>query len=140
MHHLQILKDRLREIRDTQETITIELQGNTVLVVTPVFCEDNIIGVNVTGLGNSPFLSIDVFVATISLLNLMPNQRARKGSALGGVLGSAQCPTDSVEGHVAKVVFGYNNGDWVFQRITPISRILEWAGVCLNGRGFLQLL
>lgn len=48
---------------------------------------------------------------------------------------------NSVEGHIAQVCYGMNIGDWAFKRITPIARILFWAGVIEDPKGhnYLQL-
>ena len=139
MSHLQVLKDYLLNINGSTE---IELQGGGSMTVTPVICDGNVLGVNVNNLGNYPFLPIDVFVATISLLSLSDNNQAKKGKANGANIGLGHelLPLNSVEGHVAKVVYGKNIDDSVFRRIVPISRILGSAEVCKNGRGFLRLL
>jgi len=55
-------------------------------------------------------------------------------------LGEPNLPIDSIEGHVAQVVYGKQTGETVFRRITPIACILIWAGVCKAGRGELILL
>jgi len=136
MHHLQILKNKLEE---AQGSFNIPLTGDRTMQVTPVYCNNEIIGVTVDNLGNSPYLPMDVFVATISLLSLNPDNTAIKGSAQGGSLGCIELPINSVEGHVASIVYGDSIGEHVFRRITPISRILEWAGVCQNGLGWLRL-
>lgn len=135
MSHLKILRERLLQVTNP---LFIKTQGG-VITVTPICQEGICLGVNVDKLGNSPFIPFDVFVSVISLLNLSPENRAIKGSAQGGRLGSPELPIYSVEGHVAIVVYGKEVDESVFQRITPISRILEWAGVCINGRGWLQL-
>lgn len=137
MHHLKVLKDYLLDI-DGSSNIT--LQGGNTMQVTPVICKGSVLGVNVNTLGNQPFLSIDVFVSTISLLSTNIGHKAIKGNAMKGTLGDVFLPFNSIEGHVAKVVYGNLSGSTVFRRITPISKILEIAGVCLNGRGFLKLI
>jgi len=137
MDHLQVLKDRIIE---SDGEFKIALQGGGIMTVDPVISKNKVIGVNVDNLGNQPFLPIDVFITTISLLNMSDQNQAVKGSAQGGMLGTIALPINSIEGHVAKVVYGKNLNDFVFQRITPISRILQWAEVCQNGRGFLKLL
>jgi hypothetical protein len=84
---------------------------------------------------------LKVFDAVISLLASSPTQTARKGNARakGSRLGDTGLETDTVEGYVAQVVYGTKLGSSVLQRITPIARILEWAGICENGRGYLRL-
>ncbi|RIZ64936.1 MAG: hypothetical protein D0531_12155 [Methylococcales bacterium] len=139
MNHLQELKNYLLNINGNTE---IELQGGGAMTVTPVICDGKILGVNVNNLGNYPFLPIDVFVATISLLSLSDDNQAKKGTANGANIGLGHelLPLNSIEGHVAKVVYGKNIGEAVLQRIVPICRILGSAEVCENGRGFLRLL
>jgi hypothetical protein len=86
-------------------------------------------GVSVSNLGNEPFLPWNVFVETVYLLK-KNGGRAVRGNAMKGVLGDGQLPIDSVEGHIARVVYGKKKGDTVFRRITPIACILIWAGIC----------
>lgn len=45
-------------------------------------------------------------------------------------LGEAGLPLDSIEGHIARVVYGKQGGDSVFRFITPIACLLIWAGLC----------
>jgi hypothetical protein len=54
-------------------------------------------------------------------------------------LGDDGLPMDSIEGHIAHVVYGKNPGDIIFRRIIPIACILVWAGICENGVGKLIL-
>lgn len=117
----------------------IELQGGNSFNVKRVFHERVLTGVTVTNLGAQPFLPMSIFGATIELLLKRDDHRAVKGSAREGRLGSAFLPMDSVEGHVAFTIYGKNEGIFVFQRITPISRILEAAEVCINRHGYLEL-
>lgn len=138
MWHLNVLKDRLLEVDDAG--VEIAVQGGGSFRATPVICGEMLTGVNVNNLGeNNGFLPMDVFVATLSLLYLSPNHRADKGSAQAAPLGQPRMELNTIEGHVAHLVFGTPHGNYALQRITPISRILEWAGVCENGRGYLRL-
>ena len=95
-------------------------------------------GVEVDNLGKQPFLPWAVFQETVCLL-IRQGGRARKGNAMGPKLGEPGLALDSIEGHVAHVVYGKRPGVSVFRRIAPIACILIWAGVCENGRGFLLL-
>jgi len=95
-------------------------------------------GVEVDNLGKHPFLPWAVFQETICLL-IRKGGRAIKGRAMSGKLGDPDLPLDSVEGHVAHVVYGKRLGDSAFRKITPIGCILIWAGVCKNARGVLLL-
>ena len=51
---------------------------------------------------------------------------------MGPKLGEPELPFESIEGHIAHVVYGKKNGESVFRRITPISCILIWAGICVS--------
>ena len=135
MHHLDVLKTKLKAINGVIELPT---QQNP-FICTPVFCGDNILGVSVTNLGNYPFISIDVFVAVISLLKLSPNNEAVNGNVMKYKLGDGDLSTNSVEGHIGSLIYGKSLGDTIFRRITPIAKILEWAGVCTIGTGCLRL-
>jgi len=135
MHHLDTLKVKLKSINGSIELPT---QRGT-FTCTPVFCGDVIIGLNVTNLGNYPFISIDVFVAVISLLKLSHNNEAVNGNVMDCKLGDDDLSMNSVEGHIASLVYGKSQGDTIFRRITPVARILEWAGVCTIITGGLKL-
>lgn len=137
MWHLNVLRGRLLEVGDAG--VEIAVQGGGGFRATPVMCGETLIGVNVDCLPNEPFLPVDVFVATLSLLYLSTNYQAAKGSARAARLGDPGMELDTIEGHVAHLIFGTHHGRYALQRITPISRILEWAGVCQNGPGYLQL-
>jgi len=79
--------------------------------------------------GPSSFIPWAAFQAAVCVL-IRNDGRAKRGDAMQARLGGAELPLDSVEGHVALVVYGYKVGDWVFRRIVPIDAILIWAGVC----------
>ena len=55
-------------------------------------------------------------------------------------LGDPELSFISVEGHIAHVVYGKKAGNSVFWRITPISCILIWSGVCKAEPGNLLLI
>ena len=95
-------------------------------------------GVYVSNLGNEPFLPLNVFIEAVSLLRNNGGQAVR-GNAMNGRLGDRKLPIDSVEGHIARVVYGKQKGDTVFRRITPIACILIWAGICRHVPGELVL-
>jgi hypothetical protein len=86
-------------------------------------------GIWVDNLGNQPFLPWAAFQEAVCIL-IRNGGRAKRGNALGPRLGTPDLPIDSVEGHVAHVVYGNRKGDSVLRRITPIACILIWAGVC----------
>jgi hypothetical protein len=136
MKHLEKLKEKLDSIDSSG--ITIQTQKGPFKVKT-VKARGEVIGVNVSNLGTSPYLPMDVFVAVILLLSSSHNHTAWKGDAMNCRLGDEGLETDTVEGHIAQVVYGAKLGSSVFRRITPVARILEWAGICENGRGYLRL-
>lgn len=141
-HYLNRLLDYLNTI-DTEIGANISLTGQRFFNAKPVYDPESLktlTGVSVTNLGSSPFIPLSVFETTIELLLQKENHTAVKGSARNGRLGDEFLPFDSVEGCVAHRVYGKVVGTSVFQRITPISRILEAAGIVENGRGYLRLI
>lgn len=95
-------------------------------------------GVVVDNLNTEPFLEWKVFEKTIELLE-NENGVALKGDAMGNKLGDIGLPFTSIEGFIAKEVYGKKVGDSVFRRITPIVNILIWAEICKNDKGKLIL-
>ena len=95
-------------------------------------------GVRVDNLGAQPFLPWAAFQEAVCVL-IRNGGRAKRGDAMNSRLGEPSLPLDSVEGHVALVVYGKRPGDTVFRRITPIACILIWAGVCRSAPGELLL-
>ena len=95
-------------------------------------------GVKVDNLGTQSFLPWAVFQEAVCLLTRCGG-RAKRGDAMNHKLGELELSSNSVEGHIAHVVYGKQEGDTVFRRITPIACILIWAGVCKAGHGELIL-
>lgn len=95
-------------------------------------------GILVNNLNNEPFLAWAVFEKAIELLE-REGGSALKGDAMGSRLGEEGLPINSIEGYIAKEVYGKKTGDSVFRRISPIVNILIWAGVCKNDKGRLIL-
>ncbi len=94
-------------------------------------------GVQVDNLGASPLIPWVVFSEVESLLDEFP-EGAIRGNARGLLrLGDRGLDLDTVEGRVASRVFGTEPGKSVFARITPISCLLVWAGVCKHMPGKL---
>lgn len=145
MTHLKILIEKLSEI---DGSVSIEKPRGP-FSVEPKFEGEKLIGVTVSNLGASKELPIEVFIVTLSLLNLSNDKTAVCGKVMkrdpatketiAFNLGDPELPMNSVEGHIASVIFGKKIGDTVFRRITPVARILEWAGVCEYGNGTLKL-
>lgn len=95
-------------------------------------------GIYVDNLANQPFLPWRVFFETVDLL-IKQDGRAPKGDAMKYRLGDLKLSIDSIEGHVAQVVYNKGIGSSVFRRITPIGCILIWAGLCRDDKGYLML-
>jgi len=95
-------------------------------------------GIFVDNLGNQTFLPWIVFQEAICVL-IRNNGRAARGNAMNSKLGDPALSLDSVEGHIAHVVYGKMIGETIFRRITPTAGILIWAGVCDYAPGELIL-
>ena len=95
-------------------------------------------GIYVNNLGTQPFLPWIAFTETVSVLKRNGGQAAR-GDAMNSKLGGRFLPLNSVEGHIAHVVYGKQKGDTVFRRVTPIACILIWAKICHHEPGELVL-
>ncbi len=96
-------------------------------------------GIRVDNLGNQSILPWIVFQEAICVL-IRNGGRVRRGDAMNAQLGEPDLSLDSIEGHIAHVVYGKKIGDSVFRRITPIAAILVWAGICEAAPGELILL
>ena len=86
-------------------------------------------GIEVDNLGTKSFLPWSVFTETVIFLS-NNNGESLKGDAMNAKLGDKKLPVSSIEGHIANMIYGIPLGSSVFRRITPISCILEWAGIC----------
>ncbi len=95
-------------------------------------------GIMVDNLGNQPLLPWIVFEEVIDLLIRMGG-RAENGNAMECKLGDEGLPLESIEGHVAREVYGKEIGVAITRRISPISAILVWAGLCDTAPGELIL-
>jgi hypothetical protein len=96
-------------------------------------------GISVSNLGAQPFLPWAVFQEAICVL-IRNGGRAERGDAMNFRLGESDLAMDSIEGHIANVVYGKNEGVAITRRITPIACILIWAGVCKAEPGELVLI
>lgn len=100
------------------------------------------IGINVDNLGQYPLLDWRVFDEAVKLMKRLGGM-ADKGIVMKNGesvrLGNPGLGVNTIEGHVAQVVYGKQIGESVFRRITPIAGILIWAGICKAGRGKLIL-
>ena len=96
-------------------------------------------GVFVGNLGTQPFLPWAVFQEAVCVM-IRAGGSAKRGDAMNHKLGDPALSLDSVEGHIARVVYGKQFGDTIFRRITPVACILIWSGVCRAVPGELILL
>lgn len=96
-------------------------------------------GIEVDNLGSSSLLEWRVF-DEIELLYQEKGSPLLKGDPMSFRLGESGLPMDSIEGRLASKLYGKLIGDSVFRRISPITGILIWAGICKAGRGrYLEL-
>jgi hypothetical protein len=95
-------------------------------------------GIIVDNLGGQPLLPWIVFEEVIDLL-VRKGGRAENGNAMECKLGDKGLPLESIEGHVAHEVYGKEIGISITRRISPISAILVWAGLCETAPGELIL-
>ncbi len=95
-------------------------------------------GISVDNLGNQPVLPWRVFEEAIKVLK-RNGGHADRGDAMNSKLGDDRLSLNSVEGHIAHVVYGKQEGETVFRRISPISALLVWAGLCETDSGELIL-
>jgi len=96
-------------------------------------------GVEVDNLGTQPFLNWAAFQEAVCAM-IRNGGRAKRGDAMQSRLGDPGLHLDSIEGHVAHVVYGKRVGETVFRRITPIGCVLVWAGICRSEPNELILL
>jgi len=126
----QAIRQRFRETGPTTE-IALLNRGH----FTATLREDGIV---VSNLGNTPFLPWAVFQEAICVL-LRSGGTAELGNAMDAKLGDPGLALDSIEGHIAHVVYGKNPGESVFRRRAPVAAILVWAGLCTPIAGGLSL-
>jgi len=87
-------------------------------------------GIIVDNLGFYPLLPWTVFVELINFL-IKNGSRAEKGFSTDARLGDEGLSLETMEGHIAHVVYSKKVGDVIFRRMSSISAILVWAGVCV---------
>lgn len=128
---VQKIRDKFKE---TESSVTVPLlKGGT---FTARLVNE---GIEVDNLGTQPFLHWSAFQEAVCVL-IRNGGRARRGDAMNSRLGDPDLLLDSIEGHVARVVYGRQPGETVFRRITPIVCILVWAGICRAEPGELVLI
>jgi hypothetical protein len=125
--------ERIRQRFNGNPTVFIPQQrGNP---FTATLTED---GIEVSNLPSAPLLPWEVFTVVLQLLS-DNNGSIIRGNAMNHSLGDDELPIHSVEGCVARKIYGKQIGESVYRRISPIANILVWAGICEHGRGELQL-
>lgn len=90
-------------------------------------------------LPNHPY-DFTVFDIIVNLLE-SKGGKAKKGVGRGkGIrLGDAGCEVDTVVGVIAKEYWGKNIGDSVLDPVFIMAAILEWAEICNNKRGYIEI-
>ncbi|MEG1459055.1 MAG: DUF2089 family protein, partial [Acetivibrio sp.] len=104
-----------------------------------IYYEDYGNGILATNLPHSRTLTWSAFDYAVTLLE-KNGGKAAKGNAMKGKLGSAGLPLDSLEGYVAYHAYHIKKGESCLRTISSLSAILEWAGLCKNGYGYVELL
>lgn len=66
--------------------------------------------------------------------------RALIGDSSSARLGDPALPLNSIEGHIAHVIYGRGLGDSILARAVPVGVIWVWAGVCRKEGDFVVLL
>jgi hypothetical protein len=130
MKAVEVIKRRFAET-DGEVTIPLLKGGHFTAALTDE-------GIKVDNLGNQPLLPWEVFQEAVCVL-IRSGGRARRGDAMKSRLGEEGLSVDSIEGHIAQVVYGKCRGDAVFRRIAPVACILVWSGVCKAEPGELIL-
>ena len=95
-------------------------------------------GIYASNLPKSRMLTWTAFDRAVELLEAKGGA-APKGLAMKARLGESELTTDTVEGYVAYHAFGVKKGESTIRTISALAAILEWAGICENGYGYLRL-
>lgn len=96
-------------------------------------------GLHADNLPQKQVLTWNAFEAAMELLEKSQG-RAPKGNAMKSPLGQGALTLNTVEGYVAARAYGLKQGSFVPRKISALSAILSWAGLCKNGRGYLESL
>ena len=86
-----------------------------------------------------PVFTYDVFDVVVDLLKKQPAGKAKKGNARFHKLGDPGCTENTVAGAILKKYFGKSYGESGLDPVFILAAVLEWAGIAINGRGYLQL-
>lgn len=90
---------------------------------------------------NLPSNKVLIWAAFDAAVTVMKNNggKALKGQAMSAKLGEPGLTLDTVEGYVAHHAYGVKKGESALRMISALSSILEWAGICNNCYGYLEL-
>lgn len=95
-------------------------------------------GIIASNIPKNHIITWEAFDRAVELMRLQ-NGRALKGNAMKAKLGEKELSLDTVEGYVAHHAYHIPIGSSVLRTISALSSILEWAGICENGYGWLAL-
>lgn len=80
----------------------------------------------------------EVFDVVLDLLHEKGGS-ARKGNGRSYKLGQSGCELDTIVGAIGERYWRKTVGESVFDPVFVLGAILEWAEICHNERGFLEL-
>lgn len=109
-------------------------RGNTF----QIYYEEYGNGIYATNLPHNRIITWKVFDYAVEVIQ-KNGGKALKGQAMKAKLGEPGLTLDTVEGYVAHYGYNVKFGDSTLRMISPLSAILEWADICINGYGYLQL-
>lgn len=69
-----------------------------------------------------------------------PNRSIPKGNARSNKLGEINCDMNTAVGIIGYLYFKKYYGESIYEPMHVISAILDWAGVAINQRGFIQFI
>lgn len=95
-------------------------------------------GIIASNIPASRVLTWKAFDAAVEVMKKNQGQ-AKKGQAMKAKLGEPDLTLDTIEGYVAHKAYGVKMGESTLRTISALSSILEWAGICNNGYGYLEL-
>ena len=106
-------------------------------IVTCLMIDDGVEVDCLSDSGHKNFLPWGVFWQAVHIM-FVNHGNAKRGLATHK-LGTDELPFNSIEGHIANVIYGKEKGDSVFRRVSPIAHILIASGICIDKRGDLEL-
>lgn len=139
---LPVYKDESFVTKRIKERLNAE-KGQAILSLSnkktfTIYYEEFGNGIYASNLPKGTLLSWKAFDCAVELLK-KHNGKASKGNAMRAKLGESELTLDTIEGYVAYKAYQVEPGNSVLRRISPLSAILEWCGICKNGYGYLEL-